>query len=79
MRLRFAGEADDEGGADGEIRDSRPQAVDEVFDVLARGFAAHEVQHVAMDVLERHVDIARHLGVPGDGLDQVVAPVAGWV
>jgi hypothetical protein len=32
-------------------------------------------EHPVADVLERHVDVARHLGALGDRPDQLVAPV----
>ena len=74
----FAGEADDESGADGEAGDAGAHAVDEVADVVAGGFALHGSEHAVGDVLEGDIDVASDLGGIGDGADEFVAPV-GWV
>ncbi len=75
MRLRLAGEADDERGADRDARDARANPPDQADDVLVGGFAAHRLQHRRVDVLQRHVHIPRHLVIARDALDQLVAPV----
>ena len=48
---------------------------DQVHDVLLRGLAAHPFEHVFVDVLQRHVHVARDLRAFGDGLDQFVRPM----
>ena len=42
---------------------------------LADRFAAHSSEHAFIDVLKRHVDIARDLVALRDRLDQFVAPM----
>lgn len=74
----FAGETDDEGGADGEVGDVGAEVAKERLNVLARGFALHCVEDVGVDVLEGDVDVGDDFGVMCDGADEFVAPM-GWV
>ena len=48
---------------------------DQIHDVLARSLAAHAFEHVVVDVLQRHVHVARHLRAFGDGADQFISPM----
>lgn len=73
----FAGEAGDEGGADGEIRDAVAHALEEVADVFPVGLAVHLVEHVVGDVLQGNIDIAGDFGTLGDGLDEFIGPMRG--
>ena len=53
-------------------------AVHEIkFDVFAARLAAHQLEHARMNVLQRHVDVARDLFGSGDRLDEFIAPMRG--
>jgi len=73
----FAGEASDEGCADGEVGDAVAHFLEKVADVLAIGFPVHLLEHVIGNMLKRDVDIAGNLGALGDGFDELVGPVGG--
>jgi len=73
----LARETDDEGGADGDAGDAGADALEEVADVGAIGFAAHEGEHVVTDVLQGHVDVTGDFRAFGDGLNEVITPVGG--
>ena len=59
-----------------DARDAGPDSGDEILDVFGGGFAAHQVEHSGMDVLEGHVDVAGDLFALGDALDEFVAPMS---
>ena len=73
----FAGEADDEGRADGDAGDAGADFFDEGADVGAVGFTFHQSEHMIGDVLEGHVDVTGDFLAFGDGGDEVIAPVGG--
>ena len=75
--IGLTGEADDEGGADGDAGDASADAFEKVANVSTIGLTAHEGEHVVADMLERHIDVAGDFWAFGDGLDEVVAPVGG--
>ncbi len=75
--LGLAGEADDESGADRETGNAGAEALDEALDMLAGRLAAHGCEHVAVDVLERHVHVLGDLWIARDRGDEIVAPVGG--
>ena len=68
----FAGEAGDEGGAEGHVGDPGAELVQEGFDLLARNFAAHGMQDVVVDVLQRHVDVLHDVTAVGERFDHFV-------
>ena len=70
-RLGFAGKTDDERRPQRDARNAGADFADQIHDVLLRGFAAHPFEHVFVDVLERHVHVARDFFAVGDGLNQV--------
>ena len=72
----LAGEADDEGGADDEIRDACTHAGDQVADIGAIGLTLHCAEHLVGDVLERDVDVADHVFGLANRLNELVAPVS---
>ena len=49
----------------------------EGFDLAAGDLAAHGVQDVVVDVLQRHVDVFHDVPAIGEGLDHVVGEAAG--
>jgi hypothetical protein len=69
------GNADDEGRPQGDAGNAGADARDEVADVLAAGLAAHAGEQIVVDVLQRHVHVARDLLARGDSGDQLVGPV----
>jgi len=68
----LAGEAGDEGGSDGEVRNALSHALQEIPDVFSVGFAVHLIEHVVGDVLQGNVDVAGDLGAFRDCLDEFV-------
>ena len=50
-------------------------SVDQIFDMRARRFAPHAAEHRFIDMLQRHVDVARDFATLRDRLDQLVAPM----
>ena len=58
-----------------DARNARADFRDQIHDVLLRGFAAHPFEHVFVDVLERHVHVARDLWAFGDRLNQFIRPM----
>ena len=75
IRLRLAGKTDDERRAQCDAGNARADFRDQIDDVLLRGFAAHPFQHVFVDVLQRHVHVARDFRAFGDGPDQFIRPM----
>ena len=61
--LGLAGEADDEGRADGEVRADLAPAADAVERLLLVGRPAHRLQHGRGGVLEGDVEIGQHLAL----------------
>ena len=51
------------------------ESADQIFDVRPARFAPHPTEHSFIDVLQRHVDVARDLVALRDGLDQLTAPM----
>ena len=73
--LRLAGKSDNERRAQSDARHARADSGDEIDNVLLRCFPAHPFQHVLVDVLQRHIDVARHLGTFRNGADQFIGPM----
>src|SRR5205823_8473904 len=67
--LGFAGKTDDECRAQSYAWNSRAQSVNQLFDMRPAGLASHPSEHSFLDVLERHVDVARDLAASRDRLD----------
>ena len=59
----LAGEADDEGAANGEIRAGRAPGADALQRLLHLAGAAHALQHRGAAVLEGDVEVGQHLAV----------------
>ena len=74
-RLGLAGKADYESRPQRDARHAGADSFDEVHDILLRGFAAHPFEHVFVNMLERHVHVARDFLAAGDGLDEFIRPV----
>lgn len=73
----FAGEAGDEGGADGEIGNAVAHSLEKVADVFPVSLPVHLFEHVIGNMLKGNVDVAGDFGALGDGLDEFVGPVSG--
>src|SRR6266513_1936294 len=71
----FARETDDEGGAQRHSGNSGTQIRDQVFDMRPAGFTPHPAKHGFVDMLQRDVDVTRHVPAFGNSGDQLVAPV----
>ena len=59
--LGLAGEADDEGGADGDVRADLPPGGQAVQHLLLIGRAAHGLEHSGRGVLEGNVEVGKDL------------------
>jgi len=59
--LGFARKSDNECGAQSQAWDARTYPVDQLDDIFLRSFATHPLQHVQMNVLQRHIHIAGDL------------------
>src|SRR3546814_2141414 len=57
LGLSLAREADDEGGADGEVRADRTPALDAFKRLVYRTRPLHQLQHARAGVLERDVEV----------------------
>jgi hypothetical protein len=64
--------AGDEGGAEGAAGDARVKSFDQIADLPLAVPAAHRLEHVAVDVLDRHVEVAGHARLGADRLEQLV-------
>ena len=58
----LTGVADDEAGPHGEPRHLLLEPVQDRADLVRVGAALHALEHVAVDVLDRHVEIGEHFG-----------------
>src|SRR5581483_2781750 len=61
LLLRLAGEADDEGRADGDIGRGSAEIGQQLQIALIAHRAAHRAQHRVVGVLQRHVNIVTDL------------------
>src|SRR5438132_13886855 len=75
FRIRFTGESDDESSAQRDAGNSSAEFVNQIFDVSARCFASHPLQHGIVDMLQRNIDVARDLVALCDRFNQFVAPM----
>ena len=73
----FAGEADDEGRAQGDVRNARADVLEQPHVRLARARPLHALQHRVGRVLQRQVDVLHDLVEIGDRVDDVVVMVVG--
>src|SRR5205814_8694570 len=73
--FRFAGKTDDKRGPKRDARNTGTQFLDQPFDMRARSFPAHSLQHCLVDMLKWHIDITRDLAALRNRGDQFVAPV----
>src|SRR6185312_3287140 len=76
-RLCLARVAGDEGGAEGAVGDARAEALDQVADLSLAVPAPHRLEHAAVDVLDRNVEVAGHPRLPADRVEQLVAAGGG--
>ena len=58
-----------------DARNPGAQPNDQIFDVRAGRFAAHPAEHRFIDMLQRHIDVARDFVALRDRFDQLIAPM----
>ncbi len=68
----FGGEAGDEGGAERDAGDPFAELAEEGFDLIARHLAAHGVEDLIVDMLQRHVDVFHDVAAIGERFDHVI-------
>ena len=78
QRLKLASvspETHNKGRAQRDAGNAGADFPDQIHDVLLRGFAPHAFQHVPVDVLQRHVHVARDLFAVRNRLNQFIRPM----
>ena len=73
--LCFAGEAGDEGGADGQVGNAITHSLEKVPDVLSVSLPVHLFEHVIGNMLKRDIDVAGDFGALCDGLNKLIGPM----
>jgi hypothetical protein len=63
FHVALAGEADDEGAAEGDVRADRTPGADALEHFLGARRALHELQDARAGVLERHVEVGKDLAL----------------
>ena len=61
MSLRFPWKADDEGGPKTDFRESGPDLLQEVVNLVASQSSAHAFENLIIDMLDREIEIGTDL------------------
>ena len=77
VRFGFAGEADDEAGADDDAGDGAAGLLDELEEDVRVAAALHALEDAGAGVLERHVDVLGDGVVLRDGFEQARGDLVG--
>ena len=73
--LRFAGKADDKGGADGDARNAAAQLVEQLFNLSTRIRAVHAVKQTVAGMLQRNINIFANLFAFSEGSNELIIKV----
>ncbi len=71
FRFGFAGKADDEGAAHGDLGANLSPAFQSLQDLFGAGGALHQLQDPRTGMLERHVEVGKDFAVSHQGNDVI--------